>query len=251
MQITQYVKDHPWATGIIVVVGGFIFLMIFRGGSSSGSGSGYTGPSADAQLAADTQIQSAQIAASAQAAQYNAAAQVAQIGAGVQMNSDNKAAEVAMAAIQAQKDAVTSTNDTIYHTILERNPGGFETRDILVALATGQPQMSTSNTMAHITTKQVNQSSGGIAGVINSLGNLAKGGASLATAFSDQRLKENIHFVGYDKNGLSIYEWNYRGSKRKYRGYIAQDVARSHPEAVTVDPGTGYWKVNTLRLASI
>ena len=55
MNITQYVKEHPWATGIIVLVGGFIFIMIFRGSSDTSSSGGVSRPS-DAEIAANAQI---------------------------------------------------------------------------------------------------------------------------------------------------------------------------------------------------
>lgn len=255
MQITQYVKEHPWATGIIVIVGGFIFLMIFRGGSSDSSGGGGTSRPSDAEVAANAQVAAAQIAANAQSSQAGAAVQAAQIGAGVQMNADNKAAEVAMRALDVQKElGITATNaekeymiagvnakNQQYQTIVSALPSIKKKNrdDVLKSLVTGEYGYQGAPGPGTIT--QIGNAAGGIAKAIGSIGSL----------FSDQRLKENIKLLGYDSKGLGIYEWNYKGSKRKYRGYIAQEVARSHPEAVQVDPGTGYWKVNTLALASI
>lgn len=50
--------------------------------------------------------------------------------------------------------------------------------------------------------------------------------------FSDERLKENIEPVGELNDGQTIYRYNYRGDPRTQIGLIAQDVERSHPEAV-------------------
>ena len=58
---------------------------------------------------------------------------------------------------------------------------------------------------------------------------------------SDQRLKENINFVGRD-NGFNIYEFNYIGNSKVYRGVMAQEVMMTRPDAV-VDGG-GFHTVN-------
>ena len=61
--------------------------------------------------------------------------------------------------------------------------------------------------------------------------------ASLAFAISDIRLKENIKEVGKSPKGHTIYEWNYKTNKySKYRGAIAQEVAKIDPMAVDIAP---------------
>lgn len=67
--------------------------------------------------------------------------------------------------------------------------------------------------------------------------------SSLFSLFSDERLKENIVHVGY-KNGHEIYEFNYIGSPERYRGVLAQNVRDIEPDAVAVDPESGFLKVN-------
>ncbi len=99
MNVINYAKEHPYATGTIVIVGGILFFVIAFGGSSSETTS-EGGPS-EAELAADAAIQIANIGASAQIAQANAAVGAAQIGAGVQMNSDKLSAEVALAGLSS------------------------------------------------------------------------------------------------------------------------------------------------------
>lgn len=155
MKIVEYAKAHPWATGIIVVVGGIIFISLIGIG---GGGGGETqvvdaGPS-DAEIMANAQIAAANINA-------QAATSAAQIGAGYQMNSDNLAAQVAMkqldvqeklglATIEGQKSVV---NSQISATAAQRQAvinslGQLKKKnrdDVLQALVTGQPYYPQSN----------------------------------------------------------------------------------------------------------
>lgn len=265
MKIMEYVKAHPWATGIIVVVGGFVFLMIFRGGSSDSGGSsgdGYYHPS-DAEIAANAQVAAAQIAANAQTSQAGAAVQAAQVGANVQMNSDNKAAEVYMAQINAAKELGLKDIDNQWHEYdqgislanaalgvkgLDQASRTAILQNAIVGGQISQVQYSPGKYNATGNSTWFPQAGNTAGGIIGSIGGLA---SSLGSIFSDQRLKENIKFLGYDDKGLEVYEWNYKGSRKKHIGYIAQSVARSNPEAIVVDPGSGYWKVNYQKLAHV
>ena len=66
--------------------------------------------------------------------------------------------------------------------------------------------------------------------------NLGSGIASAAIMTSDKRKKENIKKVGKakTKNGKSVnlYSYNFKGSKKKNVGVIAQEIEKSHPKAV-------------------
>lgn len=57
------------------------------------------------------------------------------------------------------------------------------------------------------------------------------------SAFSDERLKENIAPVGETFDGQPIYRYNYKGSPQTQIGLIAQDVEHDVPEAVGVRDG--------------
>lgn len=48
-------------------------------------------------------------------------------------------------------------------------------------------------------------------------------GGSAAAALSDRRLKENIVKVG-NKDGINIYEYNYKGYPKRYSGVMADEV---------------------------
>jgi len=59
---------------------------------------------------------------------------------------------------------------------------------------------------------------------------------SIASLFagSDIRMKEDIEQVGISPNGHKIYEFNYIGKPTRYRGVMAQEVAKIDPTAVGI-----------------
>ena len=77
--------------------------------------------------------------------------------------------------------------------------------------------------------------------------NAMQGIGALGSLFtkSDARIKDRIKPVGR-KNGLTVYEWSYRGTSARYRGVMAQDVIDVDPLAV-VDLG-GVYAVNYARV---
>lgn len=66
--------------------------------------------------------------------------------------------------------------------------------------------------------------------LISALGQVASG-AGTAMAASDINLKENIKSLGKE-NGHNIYEFSYKGDKRRFKGVMAQDLLKTNPEAV-------------------
>lgn len=58
--------------------------------------------------------------------------------------------------------------------------------------------------------------------------------------FSDEDMKQNIEFIEKDKNGLNIYSFEYKNEFKelcgygRYKGYIAQEVEKLYPKAVTL-----------------
>ena len=78
------------------------------------------------------------------------------------------------------------------------------------------------------------------------IGGLMSGAASMYTAFSDRRLKEEVEWVGRDdQTGFALYEFSYKDdpSGKRYRGVMADEVEKLVPEAVTEDE-RGYKLVN-------
>jgi hypothetical protein len=79
------------------------------------------------------------------------------------------------------------------------------------------------------------------------LGGIMGGAASMYTAFSDIRLKDNVKKVGKDeRTGLNLYEFNYKWDVRKFVGVMAQEVKKLYPDAVSNLGGMfdGYMGVN-------
>jgi hypothetical protein len=72
-----------------------------------------------------------------------------------------------------------------------------------------------------------------VAGVAGDIGKIA----SLATMFSDKRLKENIKKIGKTYDGQNIYSYNYKGDHSQQIGLLAQDVEKRHPHAVGLANG--------------
>ena len=66
-------------------------------------------------------------------------------------------------------------------------------------------------------------------------------GLQIGTAFiaqSDIKEKENITYVGSSPQGHNIWEFNYVGFPTRYRGAMAQEVAKINPMAVGIQDGS-------------
>jgi hypothetical protein len=89
----------------------------------------------------------------------------------------------------------------------------------------------------------------GQAGKNNMLSALAGLGSSWIQS-SDERLKDNIEPIGELPSGDTLYEWTWKGdeSGQKDIGVLAQEIEDVDPEAVTIDPATGYRKVDYKRV---
>lgn len=61
--------------------------------------------------------------------------------------------------------------------------------------------------------------------------------AAAVFAFSDDRLKENITKIDQRRDGLGIYEFNFKGSTQRFRGVLASEVERMYPKAVVWEDG--------------
>ena len=76
--------------------------------------------------------------------------------------------------------------------------------------------------------------------MLGDLGGFLGGAASVYTAFSDRRLKENIELVGKDeRTSLNLYEFNYQFDPldRRYQGVMSDEVKELYPDAVKVVDG--------------
>jgi hypothetical protein len=75
--------------------------------------------------------------------------------------------------------------------------------------------------------------SAGMMGMIGGIGGGLLGGAGFA--LSDKREKKDIKPLGKAGSvlGLTAYEFSYKGEDKKHKGFMAQDVQKVLPEAVT------------------
>lgn len=61
--------------------------------------------------------------------------------------------------------------------------------------------------------------------------NLANLGGSIAYLWSDRKTKKNIKYIGIE-NGHKVYSFEYLDSPKVYIGVMADEVEKTHPEAV-------------------
>jgi hypothetical protein len=81
-----------------------------------------------------------------------------------------------------------------------------------------------------LSTSQVASGYDAVAGAAGTAWSAVSGTVS-GWGWSDVRLKENLEHVGW-QNGHNIYEFNFLGETQRLRGALAQEVIKTHPEAV-------------------
>lgn len=65
--------------------------------------------------------------------------------------------------------------------------------------------------------------------------------------FSDERLKDDIEPIGELPGGEGVYEYRYNwedSADPKHVGVMAQELEETQPDAVSIDPASGFRKVN-------
>jgi hypothetical protein len=142
---------------------------------------------------------------------------------------------------QVQQDAQNAGDSAAYNEFLRLQDGDISRDQDIMSILAGTPRNVTTNTSG--TTKQT-QSGGWL--------NTALGAAQIgASFFSDERLKRDIVRVGEYPDGLAIVDFNYRDGlglpEGRFRGVIAQDVARLRPHALGPSVG-GFATVNYEKL---
>lgn len=110
------------------------------------------------------------------------------------------------------------------------------------ALFTGQTTSGTSSGTSTGTTKEN-------PGLLGSIGQGAQAVGSLASLFSDVRLKDDISLISTRSDGLGVYDYRYVWSPDRHTGLMAQEVASVYPEAVS-DFG-GFLAVNYAEVPSV
>lgn len=78
---------------------------------------------------------------------------------------------------------------------------------------------------------------------MDTAGKVINAAGTVATAFSDRRLKTDIERIGEREDGLGIYLYRYLWSPVRFIGVMAQEVLNVKPEAVIHTP-SGFLAVN-------
>lgn len=258
---SDFYRRHPIATWVFGIGAALVLIWaLFGRATASASSEGQyvvstPGPSPDAALAASTQLESARIAAQADAKrsdnelQYQAAALAVQSTLGQQqlLNDDRESERqynanvyniatgerISIATIQSQTDQAGMVAAIERARIAEE--GATQRAQIGANLATTQAltnsQVAIAQTQASVAKKQSNN---------GLLGGILK-------IFSDVRLKTDLQFEGVDRLGIPVYSYRYtaqafaldaRTPRGVQRGYLAQDVlATKYAHAVGTRKG--------------
>ena len=158
--------------------------------------------------------------------QMQAAQQLAGIG-GMEQAATFGAAGQLGAMGQAQQQARQQQAIADYEQWLRGQEGGAEELAMLQAM---QPMAQMQQYQRK--PSMFGQIAGGLLGAAGTVGSFMG---------SDERLKDNIEYIGME-NGFKTYEFNYLGSDDKYKGVMAQEVMIDHPDAVDVH--NGFYRVN-------
>lgn len=78
---------------------------------------------------------------------------------------------------------------------------------------------------------------------MDTAGKVINAAGTVATAFSDRRLKTDIERIGEREDGLGVYVYRYLWSPVRFIGVMAQEVLKVKPEAVIHTP-SGFLAVN-------
>lgn len=161
--------------------------------------------------------------------------------------------------------ALTGRAQAVQERLTERNQPLNEISSILSGTQVGLPQFAgaannyaiPTTDYAGIVNNTFNQQMAGYQAQqanrqanMGMLGGLFSGLGSMAMAFSDERLKENVREVGMTNDGQKIYSYNYKGDTKPQMGLIAQEVLKKHPDAVGRDGRSGFLMVDMQKALS-
>lgn len=127
-ELPPFIKEHPYAVGSAVIVGGIVILYLLSG-SSSGSGTSSASnqaavlqaDEAEAQINAGTQQQDAQTSAELQAAQDQQESTDAQTAASVNLGNTQTAAQLAAAIYGDQQGTLVAQSNNAANETIQAN----------------------------------------------------------------------------------------------------------------------------------
>ncbi len=157
--------------------------------------------------------------------QQNAAGQFANLaGAQQQLSMNDIMAQLSAGNQQQQQQQ--NVNDMATANAQQQTMWPYQNNQWLAGLASGIGPLLGGTTTGNSTTQQGKGGAGQILGA----------GLSLMSMMSDRRAKEDVSEVGRTHDGQPIYKFRYKGSPRFQMGLMADEVQRSHPEAVSTGP---------------
>jgi len=131
--------------------------------------------------------------------------------------------------------------------VLQQQALGIPYQEFQRALAYGPQQLGLLQAgLGTPLTQQTTQRETGVGDILGSAAQLA---GMYYLGQSDERLKENIEYVGKSSDGHNIYTWDWNDKAKELgidnptKGVIAQEVIKYMPEAVSKD-ANGYYMVN-------
>lgn len=199
-----------------------IAAAVLQGQQNLAAGQVYSGIASDAYnqaMAAAQQQQGVNLAAQQanRAAIQQTGQSLAELGTGAQ-GAALAGAQAQLGAGQVEQQTEQAGKTALYNQFLQQQSYPFQVAQFLANIAEGTGALSGNTT----TTTQP----GGL--------------------FSDARLKTDIERIGTGFDGANIYRFRYRGDPDNVTriGFMAQEVEQLHPEAVSVDPASGFKMVN-------
>lgn len=267
------IKQHPYATGAVVILGGLLlYFVVFRGSSSAqpqGTIIGGNTPG-DVDNAAQREQQSQQFQLSylqaQQAGQYAMAQLESQTSTTQQVNAiqGQLAIQGQQISVQAELEKARMANEAL----LEQMRGDYALQSQVVA-QTGAYQIAQLTTQANVAINAANvdlqksiaqYQTNALVSISryntqaqsksSNLGAIASIIGTAAMFFSDRRLKSNIVRVGTHKTGIGIYEYDVLGINKRQRGLMADEVLVVRPDAVKVHTASGLMMVDYAKLAA-
>lgn len=132
-----------------------------------------------------------------------------------------------MASGQAQQTQAQNVNDAASANATAEQMAPFQNAQWLAGIGAGIGPLTGG------TTKSTGTST---TSTPKGVGQYVGAGLTAASMLSDRRTKENSRIIGKTFDGQNVHEFNYKGSPKRQIGLMADEVRKSHPDAVGQHP---------------
>jgi Chaperone of endosialidase len=205
-----------------------------------GSAASYTRTFADPNATDEQRMEAARFFNELEAALPNATGEVRNAILEVMGDQTATSTRNAWLTLPSANNPVVVSNEPVYGEVTRTNAAGerVTTREHLVDAA-GRPRYTQTSETA-----RQRESRRGLRTLQREDPNIINSQTPPTTPPpSDKRLKTNINHLGKTSNGINIYSFEYIWSSQVYVGVIAQEVMRTHPEAISTDV-FGFYRVD-------